>query len=102
MKSLVVKFLLWLMVGRVEQHRKFGIEYRESYRALFIGGPWHREYRLVHPGEDIVPCDPGEYSREYLGFQDHIFHEVYVWSGMSFDEALDHVIVSVASYEDRQ
>lgn len=59
-----------------------------TYRAVFIGGPWHREIRQVPLNSDRVECAPGHYQKHFLGFEDDCMEAVYVWSGMHLEEAM--------------
>lgn len=70
-------------------------------RYLFIGGPLHRSYVVIGDDVDAVPHGDGEYVAEDLGFEDRLFNLVYVWSGISLNEALDMVLDAVSLHEDR-
>ena len=70
-------------------------ESSDSYRCLFIGGPWHREIREVPLHVESVECEPGEYREYYLGFEGGCMEAVYVWSGMHLNEALQMVTQAV-------
>lgn len=70
----------------------------ETTRAVFIGGPWHRELRVVQSHQTLIECGDGFYTKEYLGFDGHLFELAYVWSELLISDAVDMVTDAVKRY----
>ncbi len=80
-KRLKVRLMDW--AAGLEQ------DYPADGKFLLLGGPKHLQIIQCWVTQEIVDTDEGIYRREFIGFENSVYHQVYVHELTTKCEALD-------------
>jgi hypothetical protein len=64
-------------------------DYPADGKFLLLGGPKHLQIVKCWVTQEIVDTDEGIYRREFIGFENSVYHQVYVHEMTTKCEALD-------------